>query len=477
MENQLNKLINHYRKALLIKPNSLDIYTQLAELHYQQGDLEKALENCQEVLQNQSDLTLAPKILDKVLQTLGFEKEEAASFQQLLQNTSILAESSITLETILSLSENVKNAADVKTWKDAIALGYSLRQQQLWNKAMQAYFKAIEIEPSLMFPHLVFQYLILPHISYLEPVINWYRHAIKIHRIHPYSCIVLGDILTKQGQLGEAIACYKMAWSKSNLGDDLPENLCDQQRVAVDYLIIGVGKSGTSSLQYYLSKHPQVINPYKKELHFFNTNFAAGVDWYLAQFPPIHKENNYFVTGEATPWYLGSYEVEKRVFQLFPNVKLIAVLRNPVARAVSQYYMHLKLGKEHRSLEAAMTSEMAILKEIADPTEVRENYWKTEKGYLLFGLYVYFIQKWMALFPENQFLFLRSEDLYNAPAATMKQVFDFLELSDYKLSNYPKWNTGSYSRISGDLRQSLSDFFQPHNQKLEEYLDIKFNWQ
>jgi hypothetical protein len=72
---------------------------------------------------------------------------------------------------------------------------------------------------------------------------------------------------------------------------------------------------------------------------------------------------------------------------------------------------------------------------------------------------------------------LRSEDLYNAPATTMKQVFDFLELSDYKLPNYPKWNSGSYSRVSDDLRQTLSDFFQPHNQKLEEYLSIKFNWQ
>jgi len=475
VENQINKLIDHYRKALLIKPNSIAIYNQIAELHYQQGDLEQALENCQQILQNQSDLTLVPKTLDKVLQDLGFEKEEAVSFHQLLQNTSVLAESFITLETILSPSENVKNAADAKTWKEAIALGYSLRQQQRWDEAMPAYFKAIEIEPSLMFPHYVFQYLILPHVSNLEPVINWYYQAIKIPRIHRYSCIVLGDILTKQGQLGEAIACYKQAWLKSNI-DDFSENLCDQQRVAVDYLIIGVGKSGTSSLHQYLSQHPQVVNPYKKELHFFNTNFEAGLDWYLAQFPPLCQGKS-FLTGEATPWYLGSYDVEKRVFQLFPNIKLVAVLRNPVARAVSQYYMNLKLDREHRSLEAAMTSEMAILKGIADPTEVMENYWKTEKGYLWFGFYVYFIQKWMALFSENQFLFLRSEDLYNAPATTMKQVFDFLELSDYKLPNYPKWNSGSYSRVSDDLRQTLSDFFQPHNQKLEEYLSIKFNWQ
>ena len=125
-----------------------------------------------------------------------------------------------------------------------------------------------------------------------------------------------------------------------------------------------MGKSGTSSLHQYLSQHPQVINPYEKELHFFNKNFEAGLDWYLAQFPPLSHKKRHFLTGEATAWYLGSYEVEKRVFQLFPKIKLIAVLRNPVARAISHYNMHLRMGTEQRSLEEAMTSEMAVLREL-----------------------------------------------------------------------------------------------------------------
>ncbi len=475
MNDRINKLIDHYQKALLIKPNSIVIHTKLADLYYQQGDLEQVLNSCWEVLQHQQKLTLAPKILDRLLKDLGFEREEAAAFQEILKDTSTYIESYITLEKILTLSESVKQVADAETWKDAIALGYSLRQQNLWDEAMQAYFKAIEIQPSLIFPHFMLQYLVLPHISDLELVISWYDQTIQIPRICPYSCFVLGHLLTKQGQFQEAIAYYKKAWLKSNIGN-FSESLGEQQRTKIDYLIIGVGKSGTSSLHQYLSQHPQVINPYEKELHFFSENFEAGIDWYLAQFPPLSYKKRHFLTGEATPWYLASHEAEKRVFQLFPKIKLIAVLRNPVARAISHYQMNLRMGQEQRSLEEAMTSEMAVLCELKNIEEAAEIYWKTEKGYLWFGLYFYFIQKWMALFPSNQLLILKNEDLYNAPAVTMKQVFSFLELSDYELSSYPKWNSGSYPRNSDDLHQALSDFFQPHNQRLEEYLGRDFNW-
>ncbi|NET17111.1 MAG: sulfotransferase domain-containing protein, partial [Okeania sp. SIO1H6] len=74
------------------------------------------------------------------------------------------------------------------------------------------------------------------------------------------------------------------------------------------------------------------------------------------------------------------------------------------------------------------------------------------------------------------FLILRGEDLYQAPDDTMKQVFDFLGLPEHQLPKYKKLNSGSYAPISDLLRQQLSEYFQPHNQRLEEYLGMKFNW-
>jgi len=113
------------------------------------------------------------------------------------------------------------------------------------------------------------------------------------------------------------------------------------------------------------------------------------------------------------------------------------------------------------------------LRGIGDPTQVSEKYWQTEKGYLWFGLYSYFLEKWMALFPREQFLFLRSEDLYDQTTDTLKQVFEFLGIPDYWLSDYPKYNSGYYPNVSRELHQKISDFFRPHNQRLEDYLGIK----
>ncbi|NER06101.1 MAG: hypothetical protein F6K17_27690 [Okeania sp. SIO3C4] len=59
----------------------------------------------------------------------------------------------------------------------------------------------------------------------------------------------------------------------------------------------------------------------------------------------------------------------------------------------------------------------------------------------------------------------------------MKQVFEFLELPDHQLSEYRKLNPGSYSPINNQMRQRLSEYFQPHNQRLEEYLGMQFDWE
>ena len=56
------------------------------------------------------------------------------------------------------------------------------------------------------------------------------------------------------------------------------------------------------------------------------------------------------------------------------------------------------------------------------------------------------------------------------------RVFDFLGLPEHKLAKYKKLNSGSYTPISDLLRQRLSEYFQPHNYRLEEYLGMKFNW-
>lgn len=469
---QLAKLIEHYQKALLINPHRDDIHYQLAELYYQQGDLEKTLETCRQALTRQSNTILILDTLTKVFMRLGFSENEIKYFSEVLPKM-VVEEAIAAL--VLQPSNGKKTDNEVGTWKASTILGYTLVQQDLWNDAIQSCFTAITLEPSLNFPHFIIKYFVLPNINDLEPLASLYFQVIQLPKIHRLAYSVLGDILTKQRKLAQAIYAYKSAWLQANHQTPTKPKL-DRQQTVVDYLVIGSGKAGTTSLFNYLSQHPQIINPHEKELLFFNERYEYGFDWYLAQFPPRSFKREKFLTGEASPWYLGTLGAEERVFSMFPLIKLIAIFRNPVTRAISHYFMNLRMGLEHRSLEEAITAEIAIIENKGSLELISDTYWKTERGYLWFSLYLPFLKKWMSRFPKEQFLILKSEELYHAPAETLSRVFTFLGVSDCDLISYSKLNLGSYQVVDHALQKTLFDFFYKHNQELEAYLGRKFGW-
>ncbi|MEB3341891.1 sulfotransferase domain-containing protein [Okeania sp.] len=95
--------------------------------------------------------------------------------------------------------------------------------------------------------------------------------------------------------------------------------------------------------------------------------------------------------------------------------------------------------------------------------------------YILESLYLYHFKRWMNLFPREQFLILKSEDLFSHPKTTMKRCFKFLGLPGYLLPKYHNFNSNSYPAIDNSIRQTLADYFRPYNQKLEDYLGMEFN--
>ena len=242
-----------------------------------------------------------------------------------------------------------------------------------------------------------------------------------------------------------------------------------------NFLVIGAGKSGTSSLYRYLIEHPNILSATEKELHFFNRDFELGFDWYQCQFPHI-PQNSGLMTGEATPWYYCTFQVARKVKSLLPNVKLIIVLRNPVDRAFSYYKMAYSMGIETRSFSEAIAREFNELKDRADFYQPTPDYWKKSKPYILFGLYFYFLEAWLNEFPREQLLIIKSEDLKNRTEETVNRIFEFLGLEPYPLKDSTQYNTGAYEPMSDETRAKLVEFFQPHNRKLEDLLGMRFNW-
>ncbi|MEH2059258.1 MAG: sulfotransferase domain-containing protein [Nostoc sp.] len=363
-----------------------------------------------------------------------------------------------------------------------------------FNRAFDYYLKAIQSNPTchlyyydlsiVLFCSNIFNQSIKP--DYLQLGIDLLKQTIKNQPIFLFAQYLLGILLIQQGKVKEAIACYKTLSYQQILASHpelAKQHWNSQKSRKPDFIICGLPRCGTTSIYGYLTSHPQVLTAVEKEINFFSHFFDRGLDYYYAHFPAI-QDNNY-LTGEATPSYLCRANPQQ-IFQLFPNIKLIFLLRNPVDRAISSFYLFNRLGIGQNSLEQTFKFSIERLEERPDFDSLSVQNKKFSKDSLLEeislihtipSVYIYFIKKWMNVFPKEQLLILKSEDFYSNPSSTMKQVHRFLNLPDYQLTEYRNYNPGSYHSVPDALRYQLAEFFQPYNRELEHYLGRKFNWE
>ena len=199
-----------------------------------------------------------------------------------------------------------------------------------------------------------------------------------------------------------------------------------------DFLGLGVQKGGTTTLQRLLELHPGAFLPVAKELHYFSLHFAAGEAWYRAQFAAARPEQR---CGEITPYYVFHPQAPDRVQALLPRARLIVLLRDPVERALSQYFHSRRLGLEDLPLEAALAAESERLKGAQELLRAPEGRHRShqEHSYLSRSRYEEQLPRWQVLFPTEQLLVLRSEDLFEQPQGVWDRVLGFLKLNPVPL--------------------------------------------
>lgn len=214
------------------------------------------------------------------------------------------------------------------------------------------------------------------------------------------------------------------------------------------FLGIGTQKGGTSSLYHLLQRHPDVYLPPSKEQHYFTTQFQRGEAWYQQQFEPARPGQ---VRGEITPYYLFHEAVPERIQRFRPSMLLIALLRDPVERALSQYFHARRHGFEALELEAALAAEPARLAS-GDP------YSHQKHSYLSRSRYEQQLRRYEQLFPPRQLLVLRSEDLFSQPQQSWDRIQRFLGLRPLPLQEaMPLVNPGcgEASGVAADVRAAL----------------------
>lgn len=316
-------------------------------------------------------------------------------------------------------------------------------------------------------------------LSYIELTPQWrdrtetlYREILVEHPNIPEALANLAELLSEGDNLTEAIAFSRRAIYTKTIKENpqLTEiDLSIKKQQPPDFIIIGAGKAGTTSLYKYLSYHPQIVLPNKKELRFFDKNFHRGYEWYLAQFPAVSDRPN-VLTGEASPSYFFLPHVAQRIKDFALQTKLIVMLRHPVTRTISDYYQNQKTGNQTKTLVQSIQQEIAAL------NKKNEQQLSYGGGAISQSLYYYKLKRWLKIFPKQQFLILNSELFFTSPDRSMERVYRFLDLPSINSDNYLPYNTGSYPEADSYIKQQLADFFSIHNQKLEEFLGINFNW-
>ena len=228
-----------------------------------------------------------------------------------------------------------------------------------------------------------------------------------------------------------------------------------------DFLGIGTQKGGTTYLHGLLQKHPQVYLAHPKELHFFSLHQRRGLKWYSHYFDAATADQR---CGEITPYYLFHPLAAERIAALLPNVKLIVLLRDPVERALSQYFHSKRLGLEPLDLEQALAAESKRLADAEAALKRGEAHQSHQHhSYLSRSRYEQQISLFERLFPSEQLLVLRSEDLFEKPQEIWEKLLLFLELDTYPLpmsiSRYA--GGGEAAAVAPGLRQLLRQRLEP----------------
>ena len=158
----------------------------------------------------------------------------------------------------------------------------------------------------------------------------------------------------------------------------------------------------------------------------------------------------------------------------------MVILRNPVDRAYSHYNHVKRWGKrEPLSFEDAIKHEEKRLDGekkhmIQDDTYNSKNF--RSYSYLARGRYVEQLKQWMKIFPRNQFLILKTEDLNSDVLKTTNEVFEFINLPKLQNLDIKRGNVGSYANMKLETRKNLLEYFKPLNEELRTFLNMDFDW-
>jgi len=200
-----------------------------------------------------------------------------------------------------------------------------------------------------------------------------------------------------------------------------------------NFLVIGAAKSGTEALCNYLGQHPDVYMCPHREPTFFEAEGRpevpyrgpGDVAWLapqmwtssLAAYEALFADATETAIGEGTASYLYSEDAPARIRRYVPDMRLIAILRNPVDRAYSAYSMMRGTGREPITHFADA---------LAAEDDRRAEQWEPIWHYVRMGLYTRQVERYYQVFDRAQLRVVLYDDFTDRPGGVLRELFGFL---------------------------------------------------
>ncbi|MDX6285738.1 MAG: hypothetical protein QOG53_1223 [Frankiales bacterium] len=226
-----------------------------------------------------------------------------------------------------------------------------------------------------------------------------------------------------------------------------------------DFFVMGAPKAGTTALHTALSRHPQLFMSRVKEPRYFLTDDGVPPPSRGGPGDPqtyqeyVYRRRDYeelfaaappdTIKGESSPFYLWSQDAHRRIRAAVPDARLIALLRDPVERAHSNWGHLWSAG-----LEPINDFVQACEQESQRVAAGWAPFWR----YVDLGLYGKQIEHLLEVFPRNQVLLLRYRDVREQPAQTLDRICDFLGVETGVISTVPRENVTTQVPETGVTR-------------------------
>jgi len=224
----------------------------------------------------------------------------------------------------------------------------------------------------------------------------------------------------------------------------------------IDFIGVGMPKSGSAWIVKFLRQHPEIYFPKKKEVNFFNegssiveimgskgkiiSNFSKGIDWYKKFFEGSKGKTR----GEFSVSYLTDSKAPKRIRRQFPNVKILIILRNPVGFIYSLFWWmksSIWTSEETRSLEF-------------------NDFIKQKHNYLKLGCYEMHLKNYLKHFPAENIHVILLDEIKENPLEAIKEIYKFLEVDqNFTPSNEVFQKTNTSRKVRFGFVQNFTSFF------------------